>query len=61
MAVIASVVGVVSVIFGLYSSITWNTPTGPSILSMALVIFLASLFPWKKLLIFKKQIKLFDK
>ena len=61
MAVIASVIGVVSVIFGLYSSITWNTSTGPSILSMALVIFLVSLFPWKKLSIFKKQIKLFNK
>tara|TARA_B100000768_G_C11262913_1_gene369634 strand:- start:896 stop:1720 length:825 start_codon:yes stop_codon:yes gene_type:complete len=61
MAVIASVIGVVSVIFGLYSSITWNTSTGPSILSMALVIFLVSLFPWKKLPIFKKQIKLADK
>ena len=61
MAVIASVVGVFSVIFGLYSSITWNTSTGPSILSAALIIFLASLFPWKKLPIFKKQIKLSDK
>ena len=61
MAVIASVVGVVSVIFGLYSSITWNTSTGPSILCVALIIFLVSLFPWKKLPIFKKQIKLLDK
>tara|TARA_B100001059_G_C17719069_1_gene519635 strand:+ start:229 stop:1062 length:834 start_codon:yes stop_codon:yes gene_type:complete len=58
MAIIASIVGVISVILGLYSSITWNTSTGPTILSVALVLFLITLFPLKKLPIFKKQNKL---
>ncbi|MDB9776302.1 metal ABC transporter permease [Alphaproteobacteria bacterium] len=58
MAIIASIVGVMSVILGLYSSITWNTSTGPTILSVALIIFLITLLPLKKLPIFKKQTKL---
>ena len=58
MAIIASIVGVMSVILGLYSSIIWNTSTGPTILSVALIIFLITLLPLKKLLIFKKQTKL---
>ena len=45
MAIIASIAGVISVILGLYSSITWNTSTGPTILSVALVLFLITLFP----------------
>ena len=58
MAIIASIVGVMSVILGLYSSIIWNTSTGPTILSVALIIFLITLLPLKKLPIFKKQTKL---
>ena len=58
MAIIASIVGVMSVILGLYSSITWNTSTGPTILSLALIIFLITLLPLKQLPIFKKQTKL---
>ena len=58
MAIIASIAGVISVILGLYSSITLNTSTGPTILSVALVLFLITLFPLKKLPIFKKQTKL---
>ena len=42
MAVIASIIGVISVILGLYSSITWNSSTGPTILSLALGIFILS-------------------
>ena len=58
MAIIASIVGVMSVILGLYSSIIWNTSTGPTILSVALIIFLITLLPLKELPIFKKQTKL---
>jgi len=61
MAVIASIIGVISVILGLYSSITWNSSTGPTILSLALGIFILSLFPWKKLLKQKKEIHLSNK
>ena len=57
MAVIASIIGVISVVLGLYSSMTWNSSTGPTILSLALIIFIFSLLPWKKLLFSKKKIK----
>tara|TARA_B100000035_G_scaffold231503_1_gene199673 strand:+ start:236 stop:385 length:150 start_codon:yes stop_codon:yes gene_type:complete len=49
------------VVLGLFSSITWNTATGPTILSVALGVFVLTLLPWKKLLISKKEIKLMDK
>ena len=61
MAIIASIVGLISVVLGLFSSITWNTATGPTILSVALGVFVLTLLPWKKLLISKKEIKLMDK
>ncbi len=57
MAIFASMIGVMSVVLGLYSSITWNTSTGPTILGISLIVFLITLLPWKKLLIFKKKIK----
>jgi len=57
MAIIASIVGLVSVILGLFSSIAWNTSTGPTILTLALGIFVITLLPWKKLLNSKKQKK----
>ena len=56
MAIIASIVGLVSVILGLFSSIAWNTSTGPTILTLALGIFVITLLPWKKLLNSKKEI-----
>ena len=59
MAIIASIVGSISVILGLYSSLAWNTSSGPTILTVALVIFLISLLPWRKLPIFKKQTRLY--
>ncbi len=61
MAVIASIIGVISVILGLYSSITWNSSTGPTILSLSLGIFVLTLLPWKKLLKPKKKIHLLNK
>lgn len=57
MAIIASIIGVISVILGLYSSLTWNSSTGPTILSISLLIFIFTLFPWKNLLNSKKKIK----
>jgi zinc transport system permease protein len=58
MAIIASIVGVISMVLGLYSSLTWNTSTGPTILSVALGIFIFTLLPWKKLPILKKKTRL---
>lgn len=57
MAIIASIVGVISVILGLYSSLTWNSSTGPTILSISLLIFIFTLVPWKNLLNSKKKIR----
>ncbi|TDQ61532.1 zinc transport system permease protein [Maritalea mobilis] len=45
MAVLASILGVVAVIGGLYGSLYYDTPSGPSIVVAALVIFLISLVP----------------
>jgi zinc transport system permease protein len=61
MAIIASIIGVISVALGLYSSMTWNSSTGPTILSVSLVIFILTLLPLKKLLISKKKIRSLNK
>ncbi len=61
MAIVSSIIGLLSVVMGLFSSITWNTSTGPTILSLALVIFILTLPPWKKLIISKKEIRLLGK
>jgi zinc transport system permease protein len=45
MAVLASILGVVAVIGGLYGSLYYDTPSGPSIVVAALIIFLISLVP----------------
>ncbi|WP_027836042.1 zinc ABC transporter permease subunit ZnuB [Maritalea myrionectae] len=45
MAVLASILGVVAVIGGLYGSLQYDTPSGPSIVVAALIIFLISLMP----------------
>jgi zinc transport system permease protein len=56
MAIIASIVGVISVVLGLFTSLAWNTSTGPTILTLALGIFLITLLPWKKLPFLKKKL-----
>jgi zinc transport system permease protein len=61
MAIIASIIGVISVALGLYSSMTWNSSTGPTILSVSLVIFILTLLPLKKLLMSKKKIRSMNK
>ena len=61
MAIISSIIGVASVVLGIQTSMIWNTPTGPTILTITLGIFILTLLPLKKLLISKKKIELSDK
>ena len=61
MAIISSIIGVASVVLGIQTSMIWNTPTGPTILTITLGVFILTLLPLKKLLISKKKIKLLDK
>ena len=61
MAIISSIIGVASVVFGIQTSMIWNTPTGPTILTITLGVFILTLLPLKKLLISKKKIELLDK
>ena len=55
MAIISSVIGLVSVVLGLQTSMIWNSSTGPTILAIALGVFILTLIPLKKLLIPKKK------
>jgi zinc transport system permease protein len=43
MAIVAAVLGAIAVVGGLFGSRTWDTASGPSIVVMALIIFLVSL------------------
>ncbi|MCG5484829.1 MAG: zinc ABC transporter permease subunit ZnuB [Sinorhizobium meliloti] len=45
MAVYASLIGAVAVAGGLFGSLHWDTPSGPSIVVAALVLFVLSLLP----------------
>lgn len=45
MAILASAIGAAAVVAGLFGSLNFDTPSGPSIVVAALVIFLASLVP----------------
>lgn len=45
MAVFASLIGAISVVGGLFGSLHFDTPSGPSIVVAALVIFVLSLLP----------------
>ena len=45
MAVLAAGIGVIAVIGGLFGSLEWDTPSGPSIVVAALALFLLSLSP----------------
>lgn len=49
MAILASVIGAGSVIGGLFGSLEWDTPSGPSIVVAALLFFLISLTPITRL------------
>lgn len=48
MAVLASVLGAVAVAGGLFGSLKFDTPSGPSIVVAALVLFIASLIPLRR-------------
>jgi zinc transport system permease protein len=50
MAVLAAGIGVVAVIGGLFGSLEWDTPSGPSIVVAALGLFLLALLPVSALL-----------
>lgn len=45
MAVLASLVGAVAVVGGLFGSLVYDTPSGPSIVVAALMLFIVSLLP----------------
>lgn len=50
MAVVAAILGAVAVVGGLFGSRTWDTASGPSIVVMALIVFVLSLtVPVKRL------------
>lgn len=50
MAVAAALVGVLAVVGGLFASLEWDTPSGPSIVVAAFVLFLLSVSPLAALL-----------
>ena len=45
MAIIAALIGVAAITGGLFGSLTWDTPSGPSIVVAAFVLFLFSMSP----------------
>ena len=50
MVIISMCAGVISVVAGLFSSLSLNTASGPSILFIALLLFILSLAPIKRLI-----------
>jgi len=56
MAVIASVIGAAAVIAGLFGSLEWDTPSGPSIVVAALIFFLVSLLPRRNAMHRKRKV-----
>ena len=49
MALLAGLTGVASVVIGLFGSLEWDTPSGPSIVVAALVLFMLSIVPGPRL------------
>ena len=49
MALLAVVIGVAAVVAGLYGSLAWDSPSGPSIVVAALLLFLLSISPLARL------------
>ena len=45
MAVLAAIIGAIAVVAGLFGSLEWDTPSGPSIVVAALALFVLSLTP----------------
>jgi zinc transport system permease protein len=48
MVILSILVGIISVILGLFSSLELNTASGPSIIVAALVLFILSLISFKR-------------
>ena len=48
MAVLASLIGVAAVVGGLFGSLHYDTPSGPSIVVAALLLFIVSLLPLRR-------------
>ncbi|MBB3160322.1 zinc transport system permease protein [Rhizobium laguerreae] len=48
MAVLASLIGAAAVVGGLFGSLTYDTPSGPSIVVAALILFMLSLLPVRR-------------
>lgn len=55
MAVLASLIGATAVVGGLFGSLEWDTPAGPSIVVGALALFVISILPLPRFL--KKQVE----
>ncbi len=49
MAIYAAFIGVCSVIAGLFGSLNYDTPSGPSIVVASVIFFAISMLPWQKL------------
>lgn len=49
MAIYAAIIGAISVAAGLFGSLNYDTPSGPSIVVAAVGFFAISLLPWQKL------------
>ena len=60
MALLSTIGGLLSILIGLFSSLEFNTASGPSIITAALLLFLISLIKIKKFSELKKW-KLIDK
>jgi len=57
MALLSVGAGIIAALFGLYSSLYFNTPSGPSVVTAAFMLFLICLVPVKGLLIRLRKIK----
>ncbi len=55
MAVLAALIGVLAVLFGLFGSRTWDTQSGPSIVLASFFLFLVSLTPLASWLTARRQ------
>ena len=54
MALLSTIGGLLSILMGLFSSLEFNTASGPSIITAALLLFLISLIKTKKFSELKK-------
>ncbi|RVU33645.1 hypothetical protein EOI86_21035 [Hwanghaeella grinnelliae] len=55
MAVVAAIAGAMAVVGGLFGSLEWDTPSGPTIVVAALFLFILSLSPLPQLLAFGRK------